>query len=369
MSDVRAGQGAAFDGDGEARELLADLVAIPSVSGEEAECVERLRSFFEAHDREVWVDDAGNLRAPADDAALLTSHVDTVPGSIPVRTEEPDPGTAGGEGDGPDADGPVLYGRGSVDAKGSVAAMAVAAVRTGVSFAGVVGEETDSRGARRLVADREEPAALINGEPSGWDAYALAYRGFLRGTYRAETPTAHTSRPEPNGIQAAFDWWARVESALSELDAGSTFDSVTATPVAVEGGLDTDWGTVAARVEAEFRVPPYLSVEDVRVAVETTVDGGTIEFADEVPPVEVSPRTPVARALRAGIREAGGEPTPLRKTGTCDLNLYAEAWDCPMAVYGPGDGALDHAPNEHLPLADLDRATSVLEAVAERLQQ
>jgi LysW-gamma-L-lysine carboxypeptidase len=95
MSDVRAGQGAAFDGDGEARELLADLVAIPSVSGEEAECVERLRSFFEAHDREVWVDDAGNLRAPADDAALLTSHVDTVPGSIPVRTEEPDPGTAG----------------------------------------------------------------------------------------------------------------------------------------------------------------------------------------------------------------------------------------------------------------------------------
>jgi LysW-gamma-L-lysine carboxypeptidase len=39
-----------------------------------------------------------------------------------------------------------------------------------------------------------------------------------------------------------------------------------------------------------------------------------------------------------------------------------------MATYGPGDSDLDHAPDEHLELRELDRATAVLEAVAEDLQ-
>ena len=80
-----------------------------------------------------------------------------------------------------------------------------------------------------------------------------------------------------------------------------------------------------------------------------------------------SPRTPVARAFRAAIRQAGGDPRPLRKTGTADMNIYAGAWDCPMATYGPGDSDLDHAPNEHLELSELDRAVSVLETVAAEL--
>lgn len=46
------------------------------------------------------------------------------------------------------------------------------------------------------------------------------------------------------------------------------------------------------------------------------------------------------------------------------MNLYAGAWDCPMATYGPGDSELDHAPNEHLDLGEFERATSVLESVA-----
>ncbi|MFC7176437.1 M20/M25/M40 family metallo-hydrolase [Halosegnis marinus] len=123
-------------GDTEARELLRDLVSIPSPTGEEREAAERLVAFFEAHGREAWLDEVGNVRAPADDSVLLTSHVDTVPGDIPVRVEGTDE----------EYEPPVLWGRGSVDATGPLAAMAVAAVRTGVSFAGVVGEEVDSRG-------------------------------------------------------------------------------------------------------------------------------------------------------------------------------------------------------------------------------
>jgi LysW-gamma-L-lysine carboxypeptidase len=57
----------------------------------------------------------------------------------------------------------------------------------------------------------------------------------------------------------------------------------------------------------------------------------------------------------------------LRKTGTSDMNVYAKAWDCPMVTYGPGDSDLDHAPDEHIHLAEYDRAVSVLTDVTDRL--
>jgi LysW-gamma-L-lysine carboxypeptidase len=81
-----------------------------------------------------------------------------------------------------------------------------------------------------------------------------------------------------------------------------------------------------------------------------------------------SPRNEVARAFRVAIRDGGGEPRLLRKTGTSDMNLFARAWDCPMATYGPGDSSLDHAPDEHLSLAEFDRAVEVLTGVATDLR-
>ena len=374
-----------------ARDLLVDLVSIPSPSGEEADAAARLVDFFEAHGREAWLDEVGNVRAPADDAVLLTSHVDTVPGDIPVRVE----------------DG-VLWGRGSVDATGPLAAMAVSAVETGVSFAGVVGEETSSRGANYLVKDRDAPEAVVNGEPSGWDGVTLGYRGFLAGTYETETEGRHTSRPEPNAIEEAMAWWHRVKAALGESDgetAGGTddgegasgddegvsddsegasgdaagpsddgddgppvFEQVTAKPVAVEGGGTDDGLAVAATVDAQFRVPPSRTIDEMRATVEGELEGGTLTWRSAIPPTMQSPRTPVARAFRVAIRGAGGDPRLVRKTGTADVNIYDDAWDCPMATYGPGDSALDHAPDERLPLAEYDRSIAVLADVCERLR-
>ncbi|GGL46642.1 [LysW]-lysine hydrolase [Halocalculus aciditolerans] len=332
----------------DARTLLRDLVEIPSVSGEEDACCARLVEFFEEHDREVFRDDVGNVRAPADDRVLLTSHIDTVPGDIPVRE-------ASGE----------LWGRGSVDAKGPLAAMAAAAVRTGVSFAAVVGEEADSRGARHLVDVRDEPAAVVNGEPSGWNAVTLGYRGLTKGAYTAETDSEHTSRPEPNALEHAMAWWARVSAAFDAQE--SVFEEVTAKPVSMRGGVADDGLAFEASVDASFRVPPSETVESVQARVDAAVESGQVEWTEHIPPVMTSPRSPVAGALRAGIRDAGGEPAHLRKTGTSDMNIFHGAWSCPMATYGPGDSDRDHAPDERIALDDFDRAVDVLETAAQRL--
>ncbi|GAB3017760.1 [LysW]-lysine hydrolase [Natronobiforma cellulositropha] len=338
----------------EARELLVDLVSIPSPSGEEAEAVEALVEFFERHGREVSVDEVGNVRAPADDAVLLTSHVDTVPGEIPVEVEATD-------------DDEVLWGRGSVDATGPLAAMAAAAVNTGVSFVGVVGEETSSRGARHLVTDRDQPGAVINGEPSGATGITLGYRGFLSGTYVATSESGHTSRPDSNAIQHAIRWWSAVEDAFETDHYEPIFEQVTTKPVGIDGGSSDDGLSVEATLEAQLRIPPSLDAESVRETAETHLEVGTVSWNEPIPPVMESPRTEVARAFRVAIRAEGGDPRLLRKTGTSDMNIYAGAWDCPMVTYGPGDSDLDHAPDERLSLSEYDQSVAVLERVASTL--
>jgi len=349
-----------------ARDLLVDLVSTPSPSGEEDNAATRLVEFFEAHDREVWVDEVGNVRAPADDSVLLTSHVDTVPGEIPVEiepatAEDVDREIASDEGE------EILWGRGSVDATGPLAAMAVAAVRTGTSFVGVVREETSSEGARHLVEDRDQPAAVINGEPSQTTGITLGYRGFLAGTYVATSESGHSSRPSPNAIQHATRWWQGVEETFADDEYHPVFERVTAKPVDIDGGVSEDGLSVEATLDVQLRVPPSLDAESVRERAEAELEIGTVSWKEPIPPVMESPRTEVARAFRVAIRKEGLEPRLLRKTGTSDMNLYAGAWECPMVTYGPGNSALDHAPDERLSLAEFDQSVAVLTRVAETL--
>ncbi|MFC6961995.1 [LysW]-lysine hydrolase [Halocatena marina] len=338
------------------RELLKEIVTIPSVSGDEQACAERLAAYFESHDRKVWIDEVGNVRAPADDSVLFTSHIDTVPGEIPVRI---DAGEQSGE--------PALWGRGSVDAKGPLVAMAVTAVRTGMSFVGVVGEEVDSRGACHVVANRDAPETVINGEPSGWNGITLGYRGLLAGTYVVTSESGHTSRPENNAIQDAMDWWGRVEQAFEPDEWTPVFERVTCKPIRVEGGTSDDGLSVESSMDVQLRVPPNHTVDEIREIADSQLNGGTVRWYDAVPPVMMEPRTDVARAFRVAIRKHGGDARLLRKTGTSDMNVFASEWDCPMVTYGPGDSDLDHAPNEHLPLESFDRSVAVLESVGQKL--
>jgi LysW-gamma-L-lysine carboxypeptidase len=339
------------------RDLLEEIVAIPSVSGDEHACAERLAAYFESHDREVWIDDVGNVRAPADDSVLFTSHIDTVPGEIPVRIDEAE-----------QSDDSALWGRGSVDAKGPLIAMAVAAVHTGMSFIGVVGEEVDSRGAHHVVSEgRDAPDAVVNGEPSGWDGITLGYRGLLAGTYVATSESGHTSRPENNAIQDGMDWWNCVERAFEPDEWTPVFERVTCKPISIKGGTSDDGLSVEASMDVQLRVPPSQTVDEIREIADSQLNGGTVRWYDEVPPVMMNSRTEVARAFRVAIREQDGDPRLLRKTGTSDMNVFASEWDCPMVTYGPGDSDLDHAPNEHLPLASFERSIAVLESVADSL--
>ena len=77
---------------------------------------------------------------------------------------------------------------------------------------------------------------------------------------------------------------------------------------------------------------------------------------------KIQQRSRLARSLVSAIRARGGTPRFKLKTGTSDLNVLVPAWGCQAVAYGPGNSQLDHTPREHISIAELERAVSVLEA-------
>lgn len=70
---------------------------------------------------------------------------------------------------------------------------------------------------------------------------------------------------------------------------------------------------------------------------------------DTVEPFEAKKATPIVNVLASSVRKVLNKPaTLLRKTGTGDMNILGNAMNLPIVTYGPGDGHLDHTPDEHI---------------------
>ena len=116
-------------------ELLRGLVAIPSLSGDERAAVVYLCAAMAELGFATEIDGAGNAVGTIGDGPreiVLLGHIDTVPGTIPVRIE----------------DG-VLHGRGAVDAKGPLATFVCARGARGIGWAGLAAEAHRHRRGRR----------------------------------------------------------------------------------------------------------------------------------------------------------------------------------------------------------------------------
>ncbi len=347
-------------------DTLVGLVEHYSPSGQERRAVEwlvaRMRTLGFG---EAFVDEAGNAVGVIGNGpkqVVLLGHIDTVPGEIKVALT-PDLSPMGR--------GELLYGRGSVDAKGPLACFVDAVAQVNaldgwqLVVIGAVDEERDSLGAR-FVVDNYKPDFAIIGEPNNWDRIALGYKGSAWANVTMRREQAHTASGEQTAAEAAIEAWLAVKSYADAFNAEKprVFDKILPTLRGVGSGQDEfdQWARLNVGVRLPVDITPDAWYEILRETLKVSKTFRVLveQVGFPLPAWECEKNSPLVRAFLSGIRSQGGTPRFVYKTGTADLNVIAPVWGCPAVVYGPGDSALDHTPNEHISLEEYGRAVNVL---------
>ncbi len=343
-------------------DLLEGLVGIPSVSRDETHAVGWLCAQMNALGFKSAPDGAGNAvgtRGSGPHEIMFLGHIDTVPGGLAVER----------------IDG-ALYGRGTVDAKGPLATFVMAAARAALpegvrlTVVGAVEEEVmGSRGAHWLIDHAEAPSMVIIGEPSGWDSVVIGYKGSLALRYTVHCPVSHSAGPDATAGELAVAFWNRLRDWCAEQNDGNAngFNSIDPTLNGINTATDGLTGTAELRVG--LRLPPSLGPDAVVPLLHELATDGALEVDVNAAAFRSDKRSPLVSAFLADIRANGGTPRIKVKTGTSDMNLVGPAWGCPIVAYGPGDSRLDHQPDEHVLIEDVERATEILTGVIERLAE
>ncbi len=323
--------------------LARTLIDIDSTTGREGDCGRWLAAYLRflgwTVDEQRVADDRVNVIASLDPPQVVFStHFDCVPPFIPSRV-----------------DGGLLLGRGSCDAKGTLAAQVLAAERlraSGERRAGlvfVVGEERGSDGARAANAHPLAGACrhLINGEPTD-GRLASATRGILRVRLSARGRAAHSSRPDLG------------ESAIDKLlDALVLLRSQALPDDPVLGRTHYTIGLISGGIAPNV-VPPHAEAEVMfRTVGPSSALRPALDRLDGL--VE---RSPVLDVPAVHLRTLDGFETASFPF-TTDIP-FLDRWGEPLLI-GPGSVLLAHTDEEHVAIADLERAVETYQVLARRL--
>ena len=323
--------------------LTRALVDIDSTTGREGECGRWLADYLRGRGwsvEEQRVDDTRfNVIANVAGAGVVFStHFDCVPSFFPSRVE----------------DG-RLFGRGSCDAKGILAAQVSAAEqlrrdgesRIGLAF--VVGEERGSDGARAAneAARGSGRRFLINGEPTD-NRLGLATRGILRLKLRATGRAAHSSFPAlgESAIDKLID--ALVELRSIPLPGDPVLGQTHYTVGLISGGVAPNVVSPSAEAEVMFRTTNDAA--DVRRAVAPLERRVAIEHVLEVPPVR--------------LKTVPGFETAVFPY-TTDIP-FLPRWGEPL-LFGPGSIHVAHTADEFVSIAELTAAAGHYVTLAKAL--
>jgi acetylornithine deacetylase len=319
------------------------LIDIDSTTGREGAAGEWLADRLRSLGYDVTEQPIGrgcsNVLATLDaPQAVLSTHFDCVPPFIPS-------GVRDGR----------LFGRGSCDAKGILAAQLAAAERlraagerrVGLLF--VAGEERGSDGALAANQIPNNSRFLVNGEPTD-SRLAEGTRGVLRVKLAAEGRASHSAAPEHgvSAIDKLLDALIRLRSLQlpKEPDLGRTFYSIGL----IEGGVAPNVISAHASAEVLFR---------------------TVGSADELLAIVkmLEPLVKVREVLRVApirMHTVPGFETAVFPF-TTDVPLL-DRWGAPL-LFGPGSFLVAHTDEEHVRLEELHEAVTAYERLARHLLQ
>ncbi|WP_302082290.1 M20 family metallopeptidase [Salinibaculum rarum] len=355
----------------DSRELTRDLVAIPSHDDETA-AGDYIETWLrERTDASVTRDDHGNVIARrntgTDTSLALVSHHDVVP---PDDSQIVDGEYVIDEQDG------RLYGRGSADMKGAVAA-AMVAFRDATDldcelvFVSFVGEEQGGVGAQAALEDGFAPDYAIVGEGStGYSApettdVAVAHKGRRGSTITAAGTAAHASEVESgeNAIYRASD----AIHVVRNLDFPTTdvlghdlAGSVAVTEI--EGG--SAWNVIpeACSVTVDERTVPGERAPLERVE---ELPGVSWSVDQDLPPMACDDGDFAELVVSAAASAQEGTPEQVVKPHATDAGWLAQAGTT-CVVCGAAEPGQAHTAEESVSWEVVERCERIYHAVAER---
>jgi len=337
-------------------DLLKDLIRFPSLSGEES----AVADFVEDHVRRPGVDvlrDEDNVAfaiGSGDDTLFLNSHLDVVPPSDDHPYDPFDPVETDG----------VLYGRGSVDAKASGAAMTTALLS--LADAGwtpddgqvIVGlttyEESGGKqnGLQDLRPELPSLSAAVVGEPTTLRP-CVAQKGLLILKIHAYGTAAHAGRPHlgENAIPAAM-------TALRQLDT-VTLDredpylgTPTKTVTTIEGGSAHNVVPEHCVFTVDLRTTPAYTHDEIVAEVRAAVDAEVEVYSDRLVPCSTPEDARIVRATQTARPDA----TPFGSPTSSD---WVFLHDVPAVKMGPGQSNRSHTAEERIDITEVQEAVAV----------
>lgn len=365
-------------------ELTRALVRAPSPSGRERPAVDAFVAAL--HDlgfSRVEVDEAGNavatLAAGEGPTLVLNGHLDTVPTGD--REAWPVDPLAADVVDG------AVWGRGSVDMKGALAAMAVAAravARDGFQgtlvVAGMVQEEVGGLGARWF-GERHRPDLVLLGEPSDL-GLRLGHRGRIEARVSLPGRIAHAAKAElgDNAVLRAARYALAVERLA--LPADALLGGSTATVTQVRSFPLDGANVVPGRAEltVDYRNVPTDDAVAVLARLQALDPGARVDLPDEVarsedgrverryprvnPAYLLAPDHPAVVWARGVLDAALGRPVDVGTWWFATDAPHLARRGAPVLGLGPGDPELAHTTREAMPIASLHAAVHAYRALA-----
>jgi acetylornithine deacetylase/succinyl-diaminopimelate desuccinylase family protein len=269
-----------------------------------------------------------------------------------------------------------LYGRGSCDMKGPLAAVvkAIEAVRrTGASlrgtivFAGVVGEEQDQSGTRQLVKDGIAADYGIVAEPTTL-VPVIAHKGEVYYDITTFGKAAHGSVPHLGinavekmvpVIQGVQDLAERLKEKSHPLCGHPTINLGV-----IRGGEISNAVPDRCTIQLDRRLIPGETFDEAHAEIHDIVARAARadrEFEAEVKvpmtwnPMEIGEDEPIVVALRRQTEAVTGQDPGLEGwPATCDANLLVNEGGIPTCIFGPGDlFGQAHKPDESIEIDGL----------------
>lgn len=336
--------------------LLKELVSFPSLSGEEAETAD----FVQAHVQRGGVDvqrHGDNVAfsiGAGEDTLLLNSHLDVVPPSSDHPYDPFDPVVVDG----------MLYGRGSVDAKASGAAMTTALLslaadgwtpEDGRAMVGLTTHEESGgkrNGLRELRPELPSLSAAVVGEPTELQP-CVAQKGLLILKIHAHGTAAHAARSHlgENAIPKAMD-------AIRQLDAVSLdredphLGAPTKTVTTIEAGSAHNVVPEHCVFTVDIRTTPAYTHDEIVDLVRNAIDAEVEVYSKRLVPCSTPDDARIVRAAQTAVPDASpfGSPTS---------SDWVFLHDVPTVKMGPGKSERSHTSGERIDVSEVERAVQV----------